>query len=402
MLYKKESVKARYFSMNSEELPVYQAEIDESDAMTGVVAVGLVDRPAIERSWVAYSAAENTPSPLQFAIDPEEEQMLTGPLLIPGQQILRSDKEGSYYIEHSEASVAATARKYMATGQSGTTTTMHQRRNMPNVRVVESWLIKDPKNDKSRALGLRNLPRGTWMVSVKVDDRGYWQRNIKSGKLTGFSLEGYFNHKTEKMSAKSELADVVQQMSEDERNQLRAVLAKDDKPAKQSLAQRLLSAFGVKQEEDEKKEKEKMAMDVMLPDGTAVTLPDSGELQVMDGEGNVLGMLVFQPAEVEAAEAPQDNDEPVENPEDVALRSEVTELKKQVTALMETLETVAAASPNPALRQSAVKPAGQEPAIPKNAKDTLPGGPKPAETFSLKDALKERREAKQNQPAKTA
>jgi hypothetical protein len=59
--------------------------------------------------------------------------------------------------------------------------------------VVESWLIEDEKMDKSKLYGF-NLPKGTWMISMKVDNDDIWQQ-VKDEKIKGFSIEGYFADK---------------------------------------------------------------------------------------------------------------------------------------------------------------------------------------------------------------
>ena len=52
--------------------------------------------------------------------------------------------------------------------------------------------------DKSRLYGY-NLPKGTWMVSMKINNDELWQK-VKDGELKGLSIEGYFADKMEKMS----------------------------------------------------------------------------------------------------------------------------------------------------------------------------------------------------------
>ena len=52
--------------------------------------------------------------------------------------------------------------------------------------------------DKSRLYGY-NLPKGTWMVSMKINNDDLWQK-VKAGELKGLSIEGYFTDKMEKMS----------------------------------------------------------------------------------------------------------------------------------------------------------------------------------------------------------
>ncbi len=68
--------------------------------------------------------------------------------------------------------------------------------------VVESWIVEDLAKDKSALYNL-SVPVGTWMASVKVDDDNIWNEFVKSGKVKGFSLEGYF---ADKLESKKELA----------------------------------------------------------------------------------------------------------------------------------------------------------------------------------------------------
>jgi hypothetical protein len=71
--------------------------------------------------------------------------------------------------------------------------------------VAESWIVED-EHDKSRKYGL-NVPIGTWMVAVKVDNEKIWQEEIKSGNARGFSIEAYFANKVGKI--KQSIDDVV-------------------------------------------------------------------------------------------------------------------------------------------------------------------------------------------------
>ena len=63
--------------------------------------------------------------------------------------------------------------------------------------------------DKSRKYGL-SLPVGTWMISMKVNNDEIWNDWIKTGKVKGFSIEGYFADKLErpKDKVKDDLAEV--------------------------------------------------------------------------------------------------------------------------------------------------------------------------------------------------
>jgi hypothetical protein len=43
-----------------------------------------------------------------------------------------------------------------------------------------------------------DLPSGTWVGSVKVNNDKIWNEFVKTGKVKGFSIEGYFADKMER------------------------------------------------------------------------------------------------------------------------------------------------------------------------------------------------------------
>jgi hypothetical protein len=65
--------------------------------------------------------------------------------------------------------------------------------------------------DKSKKYGL-NAPVGTWMVSMKVNNEAIWNDFVKTGKVKGFSIEGYFSDKLEmslELAKEQELIDKI-------------------------------------------------------------------------------------------------------------------------------------------------------------------------------------------------
>ena len=52
--------------------------------------------------------------------------------------------------------------------------------------------------DKSNLYGI-NVPTGSWMLSLKIDNEDVWNE-IKSKNVKGFSIEGLFTHQLQKMS----------------------------------------------------------------------------------------------------------------------------------------------------------------------------------------------------------
>ena len=173
-------------------LPIFEVTIDDDDEL-GVDAVALVNSPAIMVDWVAQRAVRLVQG---------DRQTLTGPLSIPGQKIYRQDAEtGPHYIVYSADTIRKMSERFFAQGNHVRLNVEHEPDRTVEGLVMESW-IKQSEIDKSTALGF-DLPIGTWFITVKVQDRQFWQQQVKTGKVKGFSLEGYFNHKLLTLSSES-------------------------------------------------------------------------------------------------------------------------------------------------------------------------------------------------------
>mgnify|MGYP003652008145 FL=1 len=122
---------------------------------------------------------------------------MTGAVLIPNKQILRVDKEtgDDYYVYFSKETINKASQLFMMNNYQSNHT-LHHKSDLKNLTVVESW-IKDNPIDKSVRYGFEKLPEGTWFVSVKVNDKAIWDDYVKTGKVKGFSIEGYFTDKME-------------------------------------------------------------------------------------------------------------------------------------------------------------------------------------------------------------
>jgi hypothetical protein len=99
---------------------------------------------------------------------------------------------------------------FLQNGKQSNSTLEHSKA-LNGLTLVESWLVEDDVMDKSRKYGL-DVPVGTWMGSVKVNNDDVWNEYVKTNKVKGFSIEGYFADKMETPKDKT-LGDF---MSEDD------------------------------------------------------------------------------------------------------------------------------------------------------------------------------------------
>lgn len=166
--------------------------IDENSELSGIEAISLVENPAIEEDFIALKEHKE----VRLAEVDQEKKILMGPALIPNKKIFRKGMaDQDYYIFFSEDTVRKASELFFIQGKQNKSTYEH-RFEIDGMSVVESWLIEDPKNDKSSAYGF-DLPKGTWMVSMKVLNEKVWAK-VKEGEIKGFSIEGYFADKMER------------------------------------------------------------------------------------------------------------------------------------------------------------------------------------------------------------
>jgi len=168
-------------------MKVLELIIDEKDLKGGINAVSVVESPAIEENFVALAKHE-----VELKEIDTEKRILMGAALIPNKKIYRRNKEEEFYIYFSEDTVRRAMELFFINGNQSSATFEHKKA-ITGMTAVESWLIEDEKMDKSQLYGF-NLPKGTWMISMKVDNDEVWQ-DVKDGKIKGFSIEGYFADK---------------------------------------------------------------------------------------------------------------------------------------------------------------------------------------------------------------
>lgn len=179
-------------------IPIYNCQINENpEDDSGIYAISFVDSPANESDFIALSKQQSE----IFLNKDAHKQILTGVVLRPDQLIYRNDpKHGEYYIKFSSEQIEKIAQKMMRTGLALQNTTHQHQAPLKGNYLSELWIIEDPEKDKSRALGFNLLPKGTLMCSYKIADKHYWDTQVMTGNVKGFSLEGFFIQKPEKQS----------------------------------------------------------------------------------------------------------------------------------------------------------------------------------------------------------
>ena len=170
-------------------MEIIELFIDETDEVSGIEAISVVENPAIESDFVALKKQE-----FKLAEVDQEKRILMGAALIPNKPIYRQSGEQEYYIYFSQATVRKASELFFINGNQNNSTLEHELQ-LKGLTAVESWIVES-EQDKSRMYDL-NVPMGTWMVSMKVNNDDVWKK-VKAGEVKGFSIEGYFADKLER------------------------------------------------------------------------------------------------------------------------------------------------------------------------------------------------------------
>ena len=165
---------------------IVELVIDETDDQAGIDAISVVSEPAIQESFIALNKQEV----LLKEVD-SEKRILMGAALVPNRQIYRrNDKtDEEYYIYFSEDTVRKASELFFKKSNHQNATLEHSE-NVEGTTIVESWIVENSKQDKSAIYGM-DMPVGTWMVSMKIDNDEIYKK-AKDGSIRGFSIEGFF------------------------------------------------------------------------------------------------------------------------------------------------------------------------------------------------------------------
>jgi hypothetical protein len=184
-------------------LPVFELVINPDESSDAEVSfVALVDKPAIEKNFLAFNAI-----PLQFAVN-DEKRIISGPAMVAESLIYRRDEQGEYNVFFSAATIKEIALKFFKKDYQKNLNLFHDP-SLPlnGVTIFESFI-----SDKERGIqpmkGFEDLPDGSWFISAKVENDEVWAK-IKSGEVKGFSVEGIFSYVKKQKTMEEQIAELL-------------------------------------------------------------------------------------------------------------------------------------------------------------------------------------------------
>ena len=175
--------------------------IFKKDETEGVFGISLVAAPAMESNFIALSEQKE----IQLKAIDNEKRILLGAVLIPNKPIYRNQNGKEFNIVFPAETIRLSMENFFEQGYQSASTLEHDnKQKLKDVTFVESWIKEDEVNDKSVKYGMTE-PVGTWFASMKVNNDKIWNDFVKTGKVKGFSIDGFFdleriNLKTENMN----------------------------------------------------------------------------------------------------------------------------------------------------------------------------------------------------------
>jgi hypothetical protein len=186
-------------------METYEA-IFNKEKNKGVFSISLVNKPAMEGTFIALS--EN--QPIKFAEVDKEQQILIGLVLEPNKKVYRNQGGKEFNMFFSAETIKELSHNFFRSGFHTNSTIEHSKdKPLEGVTFVESWLVENSKIDKSTNYGF-NYPKGSWMVSMKIDDPVLWTQFIKTGEVLGFSIDALVDLKQVNIKTEIEMSEVVE------------------------------------------------------------------------------------------------------------------------------------------------------------------------------------------------
>lgn len=164
-------------------MKTYRVKPSTSD----IFAVSLVEDEAVESGFVALSKQR----PMDFKIEDEEKRMLYGVALRADFPIYRRYGDEEFYLTFDSKAIERLVVKFMSNFYQKNFTVDHME-DAEGIVITESWIVMDTENDKSKALGLENVSKGSWIIGAKINNDEIWQ-SIKDGRWHGFSIESWID-----------------------------------------------------------------------------------------------------------------------------------------------------------------------------------------------------------------
>ncbi len=295
-------------------------ELQYTKGEDGVFCMSLVENPATKTQLVMFDDESKL---LQFADD--DKQIVYSVAMRPNMLIPRKDINGEpAMVFYTEETIADLQQNFFKKNHHNGATVNHDGKVREDMYIFESWIVQDPEKDKATLLGMQ-VQKGDWVTAQKIENAEVWQ-DVKSGKLTGFSIEAYLEPVL--------INNKVEMTKEEIDARIKRVLMEAQLGTKYTI-------------EDKDYFIDKLEVDGMVTDGDGNPIPNA-EMEIekkkikTDDKGVILEAVeeieneVEAPAEDKTAELQKQVDELTTENND--LKAKITELEAKKTEMSAEVE----------------------------------------------------------------
>jgi hypothetical protein len=190
-------------------LPIFYATINEDLSglelkEQGIQNLALVDSPAMLQEWIMFS--EQKPYEFKMALQ-EEQRIITAPVIVADLPIYRQMEGKEFYVVYKKEVNMQILQKYMLDGNQRKVKLTHDTSDLSKGVFVFEVFISDASRGILQPKGF-DLPDGTIFCSMKINNDLIWNE-VKSGKVNGISLEGFFDLEQEIELSENEIEAII-------------------------------------------------------------------------------------------------------------------------------------------------------------------------------------------------
>jgi hypothetical protein len=245
-----------------------------NDSVEGVFGISLVEDPAMEGQFIALKKHE-----IQLKEIDKEQRILMGLVLEPNKPVYRNQNGEEFNIVFNEDTIKDLSYHFFKNNNQKNSS-IEPEEEIQGVTFTESWIVEDPKIDKSAIHGF-SYPKGSWVAVMKVDNDEVWNDYVKTGKVLGFSIDAMLSLK--EVNLKSDIMSEVKKDQKSFMAELKALLGLNKPETKEVKFGSVKSAEGdITFEYDGETPVAGAAVWVMAEDGSKVPVP-AGEYP-LEGE----------------------------------------------------------------------------------------------------------------------
>ena len=182
-------------------IPNFILSVSE-DGPEAVYETSYVSDPATGVSFLKFNKDQTTNMEFKKLKNETYQRMTSGVWMMPDTKYLRVDKDGNYYtVQFTQDTLFKALMKYLKEGYADAVKVEHNGQYLDGFVSIEHWVIQDA-DTKSPVFGLSltdlgynpdEIPVGTVMKTTYVADESFWNEQVLSGNVTGYSIGGLFN-----------------------------------------------------------------------------------------------------------------------------------------------------------------------------------------------------------------